>query len=58
MNEKFEIKITGSGTIGEITHSLDQLCNAFRLIPDSELWSVEWEDPTLMIELDELETAE
>ena len=55
MKQTFEIKITGSGTIGEITKSLDQLCNAFRLIPDSELWSVQWEDPTLMIELDEEE---
>ena len=51
--KNFEIKITGSGTIPEITKSLDLLCNAFRLIPDSELSRVEWEDPTLCTELDE-----
>lgn len=53
--ETFEIKISGSGTIGEITKSLDELTNAFRLIPDSELGRVAWEDPTLLIELDEEE---
>lgn len=49
---EFEIKITGSGTKQELEKALQQVVDNIKASTDEELDGSQWEDPTLMTEID------
>ena len=60
MKKKYEIKITGSGTLKELEYALLSVAEEIHTARKSDLKglgrpSVQWEDPTLMTEIDEIE---
>lgn len=55
MEKDLIIKITGSGSREDIAKALESIANGIRTTPIEDLDGCEWEDCTLMTEVNEIE---